>query len=107
MQLHWCQCPRQVPDRGHGSAGVHVVQDEMALTESAALRILAGHSDRYSFGQERTERESFSMSPLNATTGAERTAPALELFFQLRMDRESFRPAVQLVIERSDELGAQ
>jgi hypothetical protein len=83
------------------------MEHEVALAERSPLGILARQSDRNALGQQRSEGQRFGVGPLNATFRTEHGPPPLQLFPQLGMDAEPLRPAVQLVVQRLQELGRQ
>ena len=47
-------------------AGLHVVQDEVALRERAALRVLPGEPDRDAVDEQRREGERLRVAPVDA-----------------------------------------
>ena len=80
-------------------AGVHVVQNRVAVRERAPLGVLAGDPDGDAVDEQRCERERFRLAPVDAAL-VERRATALELRPQLRMRREPIGNAQKLLVER-------
>src|SRR5205085_937569 len=80
---------------------VRVVQDEMAMRECAALRVLPRQSDRDPLENERAERERLRMTPVDPAL-VECDEPAFELPLQLGMYGETVWHAQQLPGERAE-----
>src|SRR5262249_38809464 len=91
---------RKVLDRRVPEARLLVVQDEMAVRERPALRVLAGQPDVRALGQKRREREPLGVAEVDPAF-VERSGPALDQrLAQLAMDGEAVRDLEQLVVQR-------
>src|SRR6266705_6125819 len=76
----------------------------MPLAERAPLGVLSGEAHRYVLGQERSQGQRLGVSPLDSSLRAEGSAPAFEWLPKLGMNREPLGPAVELLVQRLQEL---
>src|SRR5262245_51291238 len=76
----------------------------MPVRERAALGVLPGEADRDPLDEQASERERFRLSPVDAALVEGFDSP-LEHLHELRIDRESFRDADELVLELAEAFG--
>ena len=63
------------------------MQDQVALAERAAFRVLPGEADRGTLGQKRCKSQGFRVRPFDLPAAfGERRAPPLQLLHQLGND---------------------
>ena len=87
-----------------GFAGPRVVQNQVALAERAAGRILTGESDWRAVGEERGERERLGVGPVDRASLAQGRAAAIEPLAELRVEREARRQLVQPLVQADQPL---
>ncbi len=104
VQLERCARARQVLDRRPAGVVVRVMQDEVALTEGAALDVLPREPDRRTLEQQRSERQRLGVGPFHSTLD-DRLATALQLPLELGMDREAIGRGEQRVVHASEYVG--
>ena len=76
-----------------------VVEDEVAVGERAALRVLSRQANRGARDEQTAQREPFRLRPVDPSLLAEGLAPSLELLYQLGMDRETLRHGEELLVQ--------
>ena len=91
---------RQMLDRRVLGARLRVVEDEVAVRERAALRVLARDSHGRALLDQAPERERLGERPVDPAVGTEHVAAALELGQELGMNREVRRDDQELVVQR-------
>ncbi len=78
---------------------VDTVQDQMALTEGAALGVLAGQANRGAVRQDRGESKRFGMRPIDLAIGRiQHMSAPIPLPGELRRDGESVRNGVDIAV---------
>src|SRR6266496_4876763 len=77
------------------------MEDEGAVREGAALRVLAGEADREGLRKQAAERERLGVAPIDGGR-IEAGDPTFELLGELRMDREAFGHAQELLVQLSE-----
>ena len=91
----------EVLQRCVGLAGLHVVQHRVAVGEGAALCVLSREADGNPFDEQRPERESLRLAPVDPAR-VDRLQPPFELALELRVDREVIRGTQELVVELAE-----
>src|SRR5262245_8158953 len=81
-----------------------VVQDDVAVGEGAALRVLAGQADRDALDEQAREGERLRVAPVDAAR-VERVDPSFEHLLELRVDDEALGNANELLGQLPETLG--
>ena len=77
-----------------------VVQDEVAMRERSALRVLAGEPDRDPLHEQRRKRQSLRLPPVDGSL-VQGLRPPVELAGELGMDGEPVGRLEELVVQRA------
>src|SRR5687767_2859772 len=90
---------RQMLQRNEFGAGLDVVEDSVPVGERASRGVLSREADAGSLEEQRSERERFGVSPIDAALVTDRGTAPLQWLDELWIWREVGRPCQQTLID--------